>query len=89
MITKRIFPKTGEVTSLLGFGCMRLPEKNGRVDETAVAKLFDRALELGVNYFDTAYGYHDGKSEGVVGRQLIQRHPRDSYFVATKMLSRG
>ncbi len=85
MITKRIFPKTGEVTSLLGFGCMRLPEKNGRVDETAVAKLFDRALELGVNYFDTAYGYHDGKSEGVVGRQLIQRHPRDSYFVATKM----
>lgn len=85
MISKRVFPKTGEATSLLGFGCMRLPEVDGRVDEAAVAKLFDRALELGVNYFDTAYAYHNGQSESVVGRQLVQRHPRNSYFVATKM----
>lgn len=85
MIDKRIFSKTGEPVSLLGFGCMRLPLAGGRIDEKAVATLFDRALALGVNYFDTAYPYHGGESEKVVGRQLIRRHPRDRFFLATKL----
>lgn len=87
MIDKRIFPKTGELVSLLGFGCMRLPMANGIIDEPAVAALFDRSLALGVNYFDTAYPYHGGESEKVVGRQLIQRHARDRFFLATKLPS--
>ncbi len=85
MIDKRIFSKTGEPISLLGFGCMRLPTTGGRIDEPAVAALFDRALALGVNYFDTAYPYHGGESEKVVGRQLIRRHARASFRLATKL----
>jgi len=72
--------------SSLGLGCMRLPklsEKDDDIDEAAVEKMVARALERGINYFDTAWGYHGGQSELVMGR-VLKQHPRDSYFVATK-----
>lgn len=72
--------------SALGFGTMRLPVINGNdaeIDEAAVEKMFDCAIANGVNYFDTAYGYHHGNSEIVTGK-ILNKHPRDSYYIATK-----
>ena len=76
----------GERLSRLGFGAMRLPcvdGDNARPDQAAVDQMVDYALEQGVNYFDTAWGYHAGQSEVVLGRSLA-RHPRDSYYLADK-----
>jgi len=70
--------------SLLGFGTMRLPTfADGTIDEAQVAEMVDYALRNGVNYFDTAYPYHGGYSERVIGRAL-NRYPRDSWYLATK-----
>lgn len=71
--------------SSLGFGTMRLPliEGSDSIDENKVFEIFDYAIENGVNYFDTAWGYHGGNSELVVGKAL-KRHPRDSFYLATK-----
>lgn len=72
--------------SALGFGCMRLPTVNGQnadIDEKETARLIARAMEGGVNYYDTAWGYHDGNSETVVGK-ILKQYPRDSFFLATK-----
>lgn len=70
----------------LGLGMMRLPVQNGddgTVDEAAAAELIDYAYKNGVNYFDTAWGYHDGNSELTAGKYL-SRYPRESYHLATK-----
>lgn len=72
--------------SALGLGAMRLPVVGGdyaAVDEAAAAEMVDYAMEHGVNYYDTAYGYHDGRSEAVMGKAL-SRYPRDRYFLADK-----
>ena len=73
--------------SSLGFGTMRLPNKgqNGDtpIDEEETAKMVDYAIKNGVNYFDTAYGYHNGESEKVIGK-ILNKYPRDSYYLATK-----
>ena len=70
--------------SQLGFGAMRLPTlPDGSIDEKQVYEMVDRAIEQGVNYFDTAYPYHGGLSELVMGRALA-RHPRESFYLATK-----
>lgn len=72
--------------SRLGFGAMRLPCVDGNdatPDQAAVDEMVDYALEHGVNYFDTAWGYHSGQSEIVLGRALA-RHPRESYYLADK-----
>ena len=72
--------------SALGLGCMRLPKRSDNdadIDEAAVEKMVAYALEHGINYFDTAWGYHEGQSELVMGR-VLKKHPRDSYCVATK-----
>ena len=72
--------------SRLGFGAMRLPCVDGddaTPDQAAVNEMVDYALEQGINYFDTAWGYHGGQSEVVLGRALA-RHPRDSYYLADK-----
>lgn len=76
--------KLGLQTSLLGFGCMRLPQKNGAIDYAESEKMLDAALAAGVNYFDTAYVYHAGKSEEVMG-SILKKYPRDRYYVADKM----
>ena len=72
--------------SALGFGCMRLPTVDGNdanVNETEAARLIARAMEGGVNYYDTAWGYHAGNSETVMGR-ILKEYPRDSFFLADK-----
>ncbi len=72
--------------SALGFGAMRLPVVDGddaQPDQAAVDEMVDYAIEHGVNYFDTAWGYHAGNSEVVLGRALA-RHPRDSFYLADK-----
>ncbi len=76
----------GMKLSALGMGTMRLPVidgNDGKIDEAAAAKLVDIAMENGVNYYDTAWGYHDGNSESVIGRAL-SRYPRESFYLATK-----
>ena len=71
-----------EQLSLLGFGAMRLPcDADGKVDEAQVAEMVRLAFEGGVNYIDTAWPYHGGQSESVLGRVLAD-YPRDSYYLA-------
>ena len=70
----------------LGMGAMRLPVIDGddsRIDEIRTQAMVDYAMEQGVNYYDTAWGYHDGHSETVMGKAL-SRYPRESYYLATK-----
>lgn len=72
--------------SALGLGMMRLPQTDGvyaHIDEKAVEEMIDYAIKNGVNYFDTAWGYHDGVSELVAGK-ILSKYPRNSYFLATK-----
>ena len=72
--------------SALGMGAMRLPVIDGddaRIDEKATEQMVDYAMEHGVNYYDTAWGYHGGQSELVMGKAL-GRHPREAYYLATK-----
>ena len=74
----------GEKISALGFGAMRLPTKeDGSIDEVRVAEMTEYAISHGVNYFDTAFPYHSGKSEIVMGK-VLKAYPRDSYYLATK-----
>ena len=70
-------------TSLLGFGAMRLSTINGEIDEKKGFELFDKAYYSGVNYFDTARPYTNGKNEAFVGKAL-KRYPRESFYLATK-----
>lgn len=71
--------------SKLGFGLMRLPEKEGEVDYEHVCRMIDSAMDAGLNYFDTAYVYHSGRSEVVARECLVKRYPRDSFQLATKL----
>ena len=75
----------GKKLSALGMGCMRLPTKGIDliIDEKKTAEMVEFALNNGINYFDTAYGYHGGKSEPVMGK-ILSRYPRESYYLATK-----
>lgn len=69
----------------LGFGLMRLPEKDGKIDIEQVCRMADAYLASGMNYFDTAYVYHGGNSERAVKEVLVKRHPRESFTVASKL----
>ena len=72
--------------SALGMGCMRLPVKNGddtAVDAAAAAEMTAWAMSHGVNYYDTAWGYHGGNSETVMG-EILARYPRQSFYLADK-----
>ena len=75
----------GKKLSALGMGCMRLPTygEDKTIDEAKTAEMFDYAIKNGINYFDTAWGYHDGKSELVVGK-LLEKYPRESFYLASK-----
>ena len=91
-MTYRSNPSTGDKVSLLGFGMMRLPSVGGRsaregnedIDQEMVNNMVDYALAHGVNYFDTSPAYCRGMSEKATGIALA-RHPRDTYFIATKL----
>ena len=69
----------------LGFGLMRLPEKGGVIDHEHVCRMVDKYMKAGMNYFDTAYIYHGGKSEIAAREALVKRYPRDSFMIATKL----
>lgn len=69
----------------LGFGLMRLPEKDGEIDVQQVCNMMDTYMEKGFNYFDTAYMYCNGKSECVVKEALVQRYPRESFYLTNKL----
>ncbi len=85
----REFGKTGLKPSLLGFGCMRFPTKineegNRVIDQKEAEKMLDYAYNHGVTYFDTAYPYHNGESEVVLGNAM-KKYQRDTFLVATKL----
>ena len=72
--------------SALGLGAMRLPVVDGddaKIDEKKAAEMVACAMEKGINYYDTAWGYHDGNSELVLGK-ILSGYPRESYYLATK-----
>ena len=88
-VTLRRNMRNGDEVSLLGFGCMRFPtvggdRYTGTIDEEPTLEMLDYAYAHGVNYFDTAWMYHGGKSEEMVGKAL-KRYPRESFFLADKM----
>ena len=79
------FIDTGIKLSTLGYGGMRLPEKSpGKIDDIAAMKLMERAIDGGINYFDTAYFYHGGDSERFLG-EALSRFPRDKWYLNNKM----
>ena len=69
----------------LGFGLMRLPEQDGKIDLDHVCRMVDAYMQAGMNYFDTAYVYHGGNSEKIVKESITARYPRDSFMLATKL----
>ena len=74
----------GEEVSLLGFGAMRLPtQEDGSIERAKAQQLVDTLYQNGVNYFDTAYVYHQGESEEFLG-EALQKYPRESFYLATK-----
>ena len=81
----RTFKKIDKEVSLLGMGCMRLPEtEDGSVDEAEAIDIIRSAIDAGVNYVDTAYMYHNGMSEKVVGKALKDGY-REKVLLADKM----
>jgi len=68
-----------------GFGCMRLPMKDGDVDRAEFIRMIDAFMEAGFNYFDTAHGYIGGKSEKAIRDCLTSRYDRESYVLANKI----
>ena len=83
----RSMPKNGDQLSILGFGCMRLPmTKEMQVDEQRAIKQIRNAIDQGVNYLDTAWSYHTGESENILGRALVGGY-REKVKIATKLPS--
>ncbi|MDO4976411.1 MAG: aldo/keto reductase [Eubacteriales bacterium] len=74
---------------ILGFGCMRMPlldrKNQASFDYTQIEAMFDAFIEQGFTYFDTAYTYHAFQSECAVKKALVERYPRDTYELATKL----
>ena len=83
-VSRRKYKKTDLTVPLLGYGMMRLPQKNGKIDREEAQKLVDAAMAAGVNYFDTAQPYHGGESQQFLG-EAMKKYPRESYMLATKL----
>ena len=74
-----------ELKGKLGFGCMRLPMIEGEVDEEQFKDMIDHYVQQGFNYFDTAHGYIEGKSEKAIKNCLTSRYERNKYILADKL----
>lgn len=74
-----------KVKKNFGFGCMRLPMKDGEIDTEETCRMVDAFLDAGFNYFDTAHGYIQGKSEKALKECLTSRYPRDRYILTNKL----
>lgn len=87
-VAKRYYAPLNRELSLLGFGCMRFPTKlttsGKQIDEELSEKMVDFAYRHGINYYDTAWFYHDGKSEEFIGK-VLKKYPRESFVLADKM----
>jgi len=81
----RSLVKGSEEISTLGYGCMRLPVKGNRIDEEKALEQMLYAYNEGVNYYDTAYPYHAGKSEVVLGKFIKKNNIRDKVYIADKL----
>ncbi len=81
----REVPKNGDKLSVLGYGCMRLPVRMGSINQKLAEKQILYAMDQGVNYFDTAVPYHNGKSEPFLGKVLSHNNCRDKIKIATKL----
>ncbi len=75
----------GQEIKKLGFGLMRLPMNGAEVDLETTQKMVDAFIAAGFTYFDTAYGYIGGKSEAAAKRVLVEKYPRESFQLATKL----
>ena len=83
-VARRMLRNTDISVPLLGYGMMRLPTNGDKIDYEKAEALVKRALEAGINYFDTAYFYHKGQSEKFCG-DILPKFPRDSYYLTSKM----
>ena len=83
MLTREM-PNTKDALSILGFGCMRFPGKQGNPDEAEAIRQIHHAIDRGINYFDTAWPYHGGKSEVILGKAL-KNGLREKVKVADKL----
>lgn len=81
---KHYFEKLGVELPNLGFGCMRFPIKDNKINFEESKELIHHAMRNGLNYFDTAYLYHEGESESFLGK-VLPDFPRESYFISTKL----
>lgn len=81
----RTVPKNGDQLSILGYGCMRFPQRLGSINEKLAEKQILDAMDQGVNYYDTAYPYHNRKSEPFLGKVLAKNRCRDRIKLATKL----
>lgn len=81
---KKIHMKKDVYSSFLGFGCMRFPTKNEKIDRELATEMLDYAYEHGVNHFDTAYPYHGGESELFLG-EYLKKLDRNTYTISTKL----
>ena len=82
MIQNRFFP---EIHGNFGFGCMRLPMKNGKVDYEEFSRMADAFIDAGFNYFDTAHGYIGGQSEIAIGECIAKRYDRSRFLLTNKL----
>lgn len=85
MMQKKYIPSLDTTVSRLGFGAMRMPKTSDEIDTETVKRMIDNAIAQGLTYFDTAYVYHGGKSEGVLKECLVDRYPREAYTLADKI----
>jgi len=81
---RRKLGSRGPELSILGFGCMRLPVSGEKIDRNEAMAMFTMAIDAGIDYLDTAWPYHDGESEKIVG-DVLMAHRRDSIKIADKM----
>jgi len=79
---KSVFP---EIKKKMGFGGMRFPKRDKEIDLELLSEMIDVFMENGFNYFDTAHGYHSGRSETALRECLVKRYPRDSFVLTNKL----